>query len=401
MFIKLHTGDSQLKGLISTRKKYSVVEAVDLIDQLEQKCSKMQHKAVLTVIIFKENLKQLKDDLTLGYGEGTQYLVYLENRLKKLYPETNGVIPKEYQQLLSEMGDLYAADYESYRQNPIKLQYVQPENKLKQWLKKWKLPQLPAQLPLTKRQLWIGSGVAAFLGIVTVVALLQPPAHPTSEATVIVSQTESDSTEQHSSKTEQPDLETLLAEKKFAQALEFYPQEFPYIERTIFYTETNAIPYLEEFLKLKPDYQKGHFDLAYLKKDFNKVIELKAEADTDERLVQLAVAYVKQGYIAEAEVLNATLNVESISQLIWQAKEAQAVQLYKQALWADANAIQAQIQSPKLQQFLADLGVADSAIAQVNQKLAAPELKPEEKTALEAQKVQLYEQRQVIIDNLQ
>lgn len=398
MYIKLSAKDAkQLKKHISGSKKYSVLEAVQMIEFLEKEALRLEVKETFIVIIRENNKVVLRDEIVVGQGDGIHYLVYLENKLKKLSPDTGFELTGDKKRIMDQLKEQFAKGEDSnslHSQNS----HIESRTDLD------KISVLERLSDFVKSQSIFVLGMA--LLVLSVVGLsayyAMTPSEPTKEKTVAVqaqSSMESLSVESIESQVVVDELAVLLEQKRFEEALEHYPQEYPLIERTIFYLGLDGIPYLEDFLKIK-DYGKGWYDLAYLKKDYTKVIELKAEADTDERLTQLAVAYVKTGAIAEAEALNGQLMVESINALIIQAKEAQAIQLIKENKWEEAQQIQNQIQSERIRIFYEEIGKADAAIQEINQKLAVPELKEEDRKTLEAQKQQIEQQKQLLIQQL-
>ena len=183
-------------------------------------------------------------------------------------------------------------------------------------------------------------------------------------------------------------LTALLEDKRFNEALTLYPKEYARIERSIFYLGAEGIPYLEEFLKTQ-DYVKGRFDLAYLKRDYQTVIDLKDEADSDDRLAQLAVAFIKTDQLGEAEKLNDSLKSEAISKLIFLAKENQAIELIKKGSVDEARTVQEQINSEKLKSYFEQYDALSSAIAEGQSTLESSDLSDESKAAVESAKTQL------------
>ncbi|MCW6665692.1 hypothetical protein NHG29_03090 [Aerococcaceae bacterium NML160702] len=397
MYIKLSAKDAkQLKKHISGSKKYSVLEAVQMIEFLEKEALRLEVKETFIVIIRENNKVVLRDEIVVGQGDGIHYLVYLENKLKKLSPDTGFELTGDKKRIMDQLKEQFAKGEDSnslHSQNS----HIESGTDLD------KISVLERLSDFVKSQSIFVLGMA--LLVLSVVGLsayyAMTPSEPTKEKVAVQAQSsmESLSVESIESQVVVDELAVLLEQKRFEEALEHYPQEYPLIERTIFYLGLDGIPYLEDFLKIK-DYGKGWYDLAYLKKDYTKVIELKAEADTDERLTQLAVAYVKTGAIAEAEALNGQLMVESINALIIQAKEAQAIQLIKENKWEEAQQIQNQIQSERIRIFYEEIGKADAAIQEINQKLAVPELKEEDRKTLEAQKQQIEQQKQLLIQQL-
>ena len=145
---------------------------------------------------------------------------------------------------------------------------------------------------------------------------------------------------------------------------------------------------------------KGRFDLAYLKRDYQTVIDLKDEADSDDRLAQLAVAFIKTNQLGEAEKLNDSLKSEAISKLIFLAKENQAIELIKKGSVDEARAIQEQINSEKLKSYFEQYDALSSAIAEGQSTLESSDLSDESKAAVESAKTQNEDSLKQLNDNL-
>lgn len=114
-------------------------------------------------------------------------------------------------------------------------------------------------------------------------------------------------------KEEEKGFELYLQNKMYMIALKEFPHKYPEIERTIFLQGESEIPYLEEFITKKKNYKQAYFDLAFLKKEYDKVIDLEKFADTDARKAQLAIAYIQQGELDLANDINQIIQVPELS----------------------------------------------------------------------------------------
>lgn len=109
------------------------------------------------------------------------------------------------------------------------------------------------------------------------------------------------------------DFENMIKNKLFVEALKLYPHKYPEIEREIFLLGEKGIPYLEEFISHKKGYKPALFDLAFLKKDYEKVIKLEEYADTDGRKSQLAISYIRNSQIDKANEINQYIEVPELA----------------------------------------------------------------------------------------
>ena len=387
MYITVKSKEKELKSKI-TQKRYTILDGINLIESLEKRCASEKMEGTLVVSIFDEERQLSKDEIQLGFGDGVHYISYLETKLLSYHKDDDKDKVDEVNDLIIKLRNEYISQYnESLYQSNDKKEIVKPSI----------LDRFKSSRILHNKPFKILAGLFSFAIVVLLMANMLLPflgsKHVESnESSSVIS-------EEVSSQVEYPPLDELIGSKRFTEALEYYPQEYPLIERQIFYLGVDGIPYLEEFLS-KKDYAKGWFDLAYLKKDYVKVVELYTEADSDERLTQLAVAYVKVGMLPEAEALNGRLMVDTINTMIVEEKTKQAVEFIKQGNFEAALTIQAQINNERIATFFEELGKVDAAITDINNKLAQPELKEEERKPLEEEKKRLEEFRINLINSL-
>ncbi|MCW6667542.1 tropomyosin [Aerococcaceae bacterium NML190938] len=424
--IQIINGAALVKG--KDERIFPIFEGVEEINRFDYNL-KSRNKAVRTLIdILEDDGSVLLQNFEYSLGSGKNFLEHLEIKCRDLWPD-NEHIDQMFSKLKLEYDEgkdresneiiesftssteeidapiILTDDLEDDEINDdIELHYENLQ-KVMEELQSEKSEEMPAiaekKSPIPNKKLWPLFTIGGLLLAIVICSLAfyalsrdQPQQSVQGNASSSVSISESIVSE---SLVE--DLSVLLEQKRFEEALKIYPQEYPLIERSIFYLGTDGIPYLEDFLKSK-DYGKGWYDLAYLKKDYAKVIELKSEADTDERLTQLAVAYVKTGDIPQAEALNGQLMVASINDLILKAKEEKAIQLIKNQQYEEAKAIQAEINNDRIQLFFEELDKVNAALAETTQKLSNSELKPEDKQKLEEQKNQLESHKQTLINAL-
>ena len=376
---------------IDPKKRYSLVEAAETIEKLEKYVSSERTEYEVEIMMFNDGEKdaELIAPVTLGYGDGIHVFVYIENYLRSLLQRGGNAANTEEKiregiRFIEEVKNEYERELSS--PTPILDQVPKVAKKkrekidMKIYIDRFKKPlafSLAGVLVIG-----LGFGIHHFL------FSNQPSIANGNEVPMEVV---------NSSKV--TPLNDFLEAKRFSEALQEYPQEYPRIERSIFYLGVEGIPYLEDFLKEK-DYAKGRFDLAYLKKDYAKVVEMKDEADSDDRLAQLAVAYIKTDQLEEAEKLNESLKSEAISNLVFLVKESKAVGLIKAGNIEEAKTIQDQISSEKLKNYFEQYNALSSAIAEGESTLSSSELGEEDKAAVESAKSQNEESLKQLNENL-
>lgn len=384
MLFKFKSSSSELNKKFERSKKYSVYEAVELIKNLDNDIKSEQKTADLTVLIWNENQQISADTIKLGEGEGIDYLIYLEKRLFELHKDDMDFESKkkEIEMFINALQEIYAEQY-----NATLIPESEPKAK-----REFKNPIIFNKSKVLKMIILpISILLLAFVGY----KLFKGDSEETLATENI--ETSSQITEVASLSEESTYdltyLDQLLSEKRFEEALQEYPQEYPYIEREIFYLGLDGIPYLETFLQEKSEYLKGQFDLAYLKKDFQTVVELKDQADSDERLTQLAVAYINLNLFNEAEEINDRLQVSKLTEQIETAKNRNLINMIKDGKIEEAKSEQVYLQNPRVTEYFNLLDEANQQIEAIEEQLLQVDLISEEEIeSLNKQKEKLIEE---------
>ncbi|MGO4936988.1 hypothetical protein ACTQ54_05000 [Fundicoccus sp. Sow4_H7] len=384
MLFKFKSSSSELNKKFERSKKYSVYEAVELIKNLDNDIKSEQKTADLTVLIWNENQQISADTIKLGEGEGIDYLIYLEKRLFELHKDDMDFESKkkEIEMFINALQEIYAEQY-----NATLIPESEPKAK-----REFKNPIIFNKSKVLKMIILpISILLLAFVGY----KLFKGDSEETLATENI--ETSSQITEVASLSEESTYdltyLDQLLSEKRFEEALQEYPQEYPYIEREIFYLGLDGIPYLETFLQEKSEYLKGQFDLAYLKKEFQTVVELKDQADSDERLTQLAVAYINLNLLNEAEEINDRLQVSKLTEQIETAKNRNLINMIKDGKIEEAKSEQVYLQNPRVTEYFNLLDEANQQIEAIEEQLLQVDLISEEEIeSLNKQKEKLIEE---------
>lgn len=394
MFFKFRTRNRRLKSMVKDAAEYSVIGGVNLISKLDKYCKTNSISAKLKIQIFEDgdNKSVLDYTVELGHGDVVFYPSYLENKYR-LLTENDVEENPQYQFLASLITRLK----QEYQQQSMKREHGEKVSNyhrpLDQTKKGWQdyLEFCRTLIKNYRRSLIVAGAVIITASFGYYLLQHIPVGNPSTTKSEIQAEATSVASNER--------LTALLEDKRFNEALTLYPKEYARIERSIFYLGTEGIPYLEEFLKTQ-DYVKGRFDLAYLKRDYQTVIDLKDEADTDDRLAQLAVAFIKSNQLGEAEKLNDSLKSEAISKLIFLAKENHAIELIKKGSVDEARAIQDQINSEKLKSYFEQYDALSSAIAEGQSTLESSDLSDESKAAVESAKTQNEDSLKQLNDNL-
>ncbi|MFV8314620.1 hypothetical protein ACNM7U_08720 [Aerococcus viridans] len=163
-------------------------------------------------------------------------------------------------------------------------------------------------------------------------------------------------------------LETHLENNNYESALKYYPDNIDEIERDMFLGGYENIDQLED-LNANYDYPQTEFDLAFLNKEYNKVVELKDLADTEGRKAQLVIAYLDQNLVDEAYELNTNLKSDELDDLIIE----EYIKVAKQALANDdvqyAKDIASKINNDELNQDIKEFEDKQNNINSTEEKL--------------------------------
>lgn len=135
---------------------------------------------------------------------------------------------------------------------------------------------------------------------------------------------ESPTEESQTNKNEKLPLKQLLSEFDFMKAGKLYPDKHEEIQTYIFdnldeldkeFGEGQGMERLETFNN-KFETDTGNFDLAYLNKDFSKVVDLQKVATSKTRQSMLGFSLIKEARITEAKDINKKLKSPGLEKMI-------------------------------------------------------------------------------------
>ena len=187
-----------------------------------------------------------------------------------------------------------------------------------------------------------------------------------------------------------PQYDTLIQQQEYVKAVEEYPENKEKIESILFDKGQEGISDLEKYVQQTGSLQ-AKFDLAYLKQNFEKVVDLKNEATTPIRKTALAVSYVKLGMIDEAYELNQELGSNRLKQLIVETYEVKAIEALKSLDLKTAERIQDKIHQLTLQTKIDHVTTALNEENNLKNKLKDTSLSDEQKEDSNKQLKQIQE----------
>ena len=187
-----------------------------------------------------------------------------------------------------------------------------------------------------------------------------------------------------------PQYDTLIQNQEYVKAVAEYPEKKDKVESLLFEKGKEGVGQLEEYVA-KTNSSSYRYDLAYLKQDFQKVVDMKEEATTPIRKTALAVSYVKLGMIDEAYELNQELGSNRLKQLIVEAYEVKAIEALKALDLKTAEKIQDKIHQLTLQTKIDHVTTALNEENNLKNKLKDSSLSDEQKEDSNKQLKQIQE----------
>ncbi|OTO01234.1 hypothetical protein A5883_003551 [Enterococcus sp. 5B3_DIV0040] len=153
-----------------------------------------------------------------------------------------------------------------------------------------------------------------------------------------------------------PSYDTLIEQKDYQEAFKQYPQKEEALVEQLYKEEAE-----QELFEL---YQKGHSTLAYfyylfLTEQWEKVTEMKEIPQNTTVQGMRGYAYLAQGKIEEAELINQVLNNDTLSDQIKQAKKRMAYEYLRDKDISSAESINKELNDSELEE---DIQVAKSIV---------------------------------------
>ncbi|MDK6679207.1 MULTISPECIES: hypothetical protein [unclassified Aerococcus] len=322
--------NSHLK--LTPNKYHDIYEGIELMQRWNSRAKASDKSFDLDFYLYHDDDDLLKDFITLGKNQRLDFIDYVTERIESLklgehqkellyhVEEMSRIYQRKRNQVLEE-GELNAEINSIQKANKItglsnkeeSNKFVENEDAVKEAKKKEKeatfsLKHINSLISLKKPKHRSLKQLIAF-GLVLVSLLLI-------FSSDTISYVKNHFNQVTSQEYSEEDLQKLLKSKRFDQALKNFPQEYPKIEQAIFSLGEEGIPYLEDFIDRKSDFEQATFDLEFLKKNYVKVIELKKYADTDARKIQLALAYIEEGKLDEAKKINDVTKFEELNILL-------------------------------------------------------------------------------------
>lgn len=159
---------------------------------------------------------------------------------------------------------------------------------------------------------------------------------------------------------EEPTLAYYLKKKDYLKAAEKFPSEIYEIEKTL--VKNKDFDQLESFEKKYPTVV-GAFDLAFYKKEWDKVVKSDIDSLNFERKVMLTHAFIMLDWLEDAEIFNKRIKSKELSLEIERGYFNRAVNLLQTGKVELAKDIQKKIQNEELQTLIEDAELYNEMIS--------------------------------------
>ena len=379
---------TKVKGF-KQRLKYKRFEGVEMnvstflkqMSALEKSCQE-DDSQVEVAIVLKDTNKPKDDFLyrteafVVGKGNGRLVINTIEKELLALFPDKEVEVGKLINQLIDEATNKVSVEESeqvhlksdhvlkkksvaSVESSPVTQKNVETEE-LKEIKNGQKKKNLSKKKVLGSLSIAVVIGVGIIAGFMYVPILLKPQ------------------------------YDTLIQNQEYVKAVAEYPEKKDKVESLLFEKGKEGVGQLEEYVA-KTNSSSSRYDLAYLKQDFQKVVDMKEEATTPIRKTALAVSYVKLGMIDEAYELNQELGSNRLKQLIVEAYEAKAIEALKALDLKTAEKIQDKIHQLTLQTKIDHVTTALNEESNLKNKLKDSSLSDEQKEDSNKQLKQIQE----------
>lgn len=380
---------TKVKGF-KQRLKYKRFEGVEMnvstflkqMSSLEKSCQEDDSQVEVAIILKDTN--QPKDDFlykseafVVGKGNGRLVINTIEKELLELFPDKEIEVGQLINQLIDEATKKVSVEEKSEQVHlksdhvlkkksvaSVESSLVTQKNVETEELKEIKNGQKKKNL--SKKKVLGSLSIAVVIGVGIIAGFMYVP--------ILL----------------KPQYDTLIQNQEYVKAVAEYPEKKDKVESLLFEKGQEGVGQLEEYVA-KTNSSSSRYDLAYLKQDFQKVVDLKNEATTPIRKTALAVSYVKLGMIDEAYELNQELGSNRLKQLIVETYEVKAIEALKALDLKTAEKIQDKIHQLTLQTKIDHVTTALNEENNLKNKLKDSSLSDEQKEDSNKQLKQIQE----------
>lgn len=351
MIYVVYEVDRSLRKIVPKKQKYTVKEANERLISMDKFAEENQLTSEVTVTIYEDQEFLFKNNILVGVGRARSLILFVNETLNTVFEDTpesekESLLDKLKSELHQEskplINERVMSEIKEEKEKPViieKKQTVKPKPKRKVKNKS----RLNIKLHIPKK--FIFGFICVLMGVLLCGVVV-----------LFVSHNMADSTQA----TNKADFDTLLKEGKYEVAVKNYPKK-----------ESEILDYLMEHDK-KQDLNKinkqhstelSRFYHSFMEKDWKGVVENKPNQSTTKSLAMLGYAYIKEGKIEEAKLLNKELKSETLSKQIYSYQLSQAYSNIQSRNVEESKKINDELKDSTLE---SDIGIAQSIVSLLN-----------------------------------
>lgn len=398
MIYAVFKASKELKKLVNKRNKLQLVEANALIVELDRYAEEQGFTSSVEITIYENESILFRDEVLVGEGTALNLILLVNSTLTTTFADT----PEEEKRALmkkieNEFMNAPSVIHSDEPQEKVEIkgkrvsQSIKPTievevvhkelPEIKQKNKKIKWPKIGMTKKTTKIVL-IVVPILIFSSTVSVLFFNSFSSDPKA----------SQSNSEVSSSVESDGYKKLIEQKNYLKAYNDYPKNQSEILALL--VKDNNKAGLKEIAE-GADSKEAFFDYYFLNKEWKKVIEYQVVSKSKERQAMLAYAYIQEGKIEEAEIINEVLMNKELTLQMEEYKLTSAYKAIQDGKVDEAKKMNETLKNDDLEAALSNAQIAVTLLKKYEKDSSDPNLSPEvqneAKKNAEAMRVQLKE----------
>ncbi|MEK4153407.1 hypothetical protein [Carnobacterium sp. FSL E2-0243] len=398
MIYAVFKASKELKKLVNKRNKLQLVEANTLIVELDRYAEEQGFTSSVEITIYENESILFRDEVLVGEGTALNLILLVNSTLTTTFADT----PEEEKRALmkkieNEFMNAPSVIHSDEPQEKVEIkekrvsQSIKPTievevvhkelPEIKQKNKKIKSPKIGMTKKTTKIVL-IVVPILIFSSTVSVLFFNSFSSDPKA----------SQSNSEVSSSVESDGYKKLIEQNNYLKAYNDYPKNQSEILALL--VKDNNKAGLKEIAE-GADSKEAFFDYYFLNKEWKKVIEYQVVSKSKERQAMLAYAYIQEGKIEEAEIINEVLMNKELTLQMEEYKLTSAYKAIQDGKVDEAKKMNEMLKNDDLEAALSNAQIAVTLLKKYEKDSSDPNLSPEvqneAKKNAEAMRVQLKE----------
>lgn len=398
MIYAVFKASKELKKLVNKRNKLQLVEANTLIVELDRYAEEQGFTSSVEITIYENESILFRDEVLVGEGTALNLILLVNSTLTTTFADT----PEEEKRALmkkieNEFMNAPSVIHSDEPQEKVEIkekrvsQSIKPTievevvhkelPEIKQKNKKIKWPKIGMTKKTTKIVL-IVVPILIFSSTVSVLFFNSFSSDPKA----------SQSNSEVSSSVESDGYKKLIEQNNYLKAYNDYPKNQSEILALL--VKDNNKAGLKEIAE-GADSKEAFFDYYFLNKEWKKVIEYQVVSKSKERQAMLAYAYIQEGKIEEAEIINEVLMNKELTLQMEEYKLTSAYKAIQDGKVDEAKKMNETLKNDDLEAALSNAQIAVTLLKKYEKDSSDPnlssEVQDEAKKNAEAMRVQLKE----------